>query len=252
MNAQQITENAINEFGPIAEVYDQLVAWAPYDQWVQDLVARLRQHGLSRVGAILDVACGTGLSTFPLARLGYDVTGVDCSEPMLEQARRKAQENQIDVDFVQADLVEMRLRRRFDAVVCVHSGLDYILDLSTLQRAFHTAREHVKEGGLFAFDKCLDEPEFYRENTSNSRDLENGTAIFQYDWDASSKVFRQKCVVWRKGKGEERERTEVVHEMLAVPPEQLIDMVEQARFEVLEPPTQFSISDPGMGIFRAI
>lgn len=250
--AQPLTAEQVNDFDPLAEVYDQLVAWAPYEQWVEDLVRRMRRHGLEVGQSVLDAACGTGLSSVPLAKRGYRVTGVDCSQPMLEGARRRAEEAGVELELHRADLLEMDLGRRFDAVVCMHSGLDYILDLDRLQGAFRSLRRHVVEGGLFAFDKCLDEPEFYQESSTNSRHLEDGTAIFNYSWDREEKIFRQHCVVLREGQGQEVRRTEVVHKMLAVSVERLIEMLGREGFVMLERPEQFTISDPGMGIFRAV
>lgn len=251
--SQTSLSESINDFDPLAEVYDQLVSWAPYQQWIENLLPRLRSHGLNDEDQVLDVACGTGLSSIPLADRGYDVVGVDRSIPMLAQARKRAREAGVDVDFRRADLLAMNLERQFDLVLCMHSGLDYILDIDRLQQAFEVLRRHTREGGLLTFDKCLDEPSFYQEPSSNSRSLSNGTAVFHYSWDRANKIFQQRCVILREGdEGEAVERTEVVHKMLAVEVNQLIDMAERAGFEVLERPRQFTISDPGMGIFRAV
>lgn len=50
-------------------------------------------------GPILDLACGTGRTTLPLAQAGFEVIGVDMSEPMLARAREKAHELGLAVDF---------------------------------------------------------------------------------------------------------------------------------------------------------
>ena len=57
--------------------------WAAYldDQWRGDP---------DGVHTVLDLCCGTGLMSAALARLGYQVTGVDDSLPMLARARRRA------------------------------------------------------------------------------------------------------------------------------------------------------------------
>src|SRR5688500_6130287 len=41
-------------------------------------------------GPVLELACGTGRVSIPIARLGFPVTGVDLVPGMLEQARRKS------------------------------------------------------------------------------------------------------------------------------------------------------------------
>ena len=64
-------------------------------------------EALSPVGEkrILEVACGTGRFTAMLADRGADIVGVDISEAMLEQGRRKARAVGVDgsIEFVQAD-----------------------------------------------------------------------------------------------------------------------------------------------------
>lgn len=54
-----------------------------------ELYAILAEHGLKPGAKILDVACGTGLASEPLAKNGAQITGVDTSEAMLEFARAR-------------------------------------------------------------------------------------------------------------------------------------------------------------------
>jgi SAM-dependent methyltransferase len=242
----------VNEFDPIADVYEDLVAWAPYETWVEQLARRLRRHGLAPGARVLDAACGTGLSALPWARRGFEVVAADRSEPMLAVARRRAQEEGLSVRFLRMDLLEIDLPERCDLVQCMHSGLDYILDLRVLAVAFRVLRRAARTGGLLAFDKCLDEPGFYRPAHSNSRDLPCGRAVFHYQWDRRRRLFDQRCVIFRDRPDGGVDRTEVLHRMRAVAPDRLAAMVEKAGFRLLEPPRQFTVGDPGMGIFRAV
>ena len=199
---------------------------------------------------ILDAACGTGLSSIPLARAGYRVVGVDRSERMLQVARSKAG-NALPVRFVWGDLLSLDLPWTFDAAVCMHSGLDYILDTEDLERALAALRRCLRPGGLLAFDKCLDEPAFYRRDYSDSMALSCGRAEFEYRWDRTRRLLEQRCIVTRNGSSG-LARTEVVFHLRAVPLRELVAMTLRAGFTLLEAPRQFTVSDPGMGIFRAI
>jgi 2-polyprenyl-3-methyl-5-hydroxy-6-metoxy-1,4-benzoquinol methylase len=57
-------------------------------------------------GRALDVACGSGRNAVWLAARGWQVTGVDFSGVALEQARGLAAERGVDVEWVEADVLE--------------------------------------------------------------------------------------------------------------------------------------------------
>lgn len=81
-----------------------------------------RELGLSPGMAILDIGCGTGRHAVELARRGYRVTGVDLSEGMLAEARRKAGEAGVEVTWVQSDARQFAAHERFDAAVGLCEG----------------------------------------------------------------------------------------------------------------------------------
>lgn len=241
----------LNDFDSIADIYDQLVDWAPYERWVSDLEPRLRRCGLKRRAWILDAACGTGLSTLPWLDRGYHVVGVDASAPMLRMASKRFREAGFNVMLINEDMLSMQPGRTFDMVLCMHSGLDYLLDDEDLARAFVSFRRCLEPGGLLAFDKCLDEPGFYRKDYGNTRTLTVGEAAFDYHWDRPRGMLVQHCVVTRTDRTPPT-RHEFVYHLKATRPRVLVDMVERAGFRMLEPLDQFCVEDPGTGIFKAV
>jgi 2-polyprenyl-3-methyl-5-hydroxy-6-metoxy-1,4-benzoquinol methylase len=71
---------------------------------------------------ILDVGCGVGRHAIPLASRGYHVTGIDISEGMLAEARKRAAQAALDVEWVHADASRFSVERRFDAAICLCEG----------------------------------------------------------------------------------------------------------------------------------
>ena len=240
----------INDFAGIADVYDELVDWAPYESWVSGLDGAVRNLGVGPGDWVLDAACGTGLSLLPWLARGYNVVGVDASETMLARCRERLAEAGRDAALMRQDLLALDPGREFDLAVCMHSGLDYILDDADLEAAFRSLRGCLRAGGLLAFDKCLDEPAFYRADYSDWRRLSCGHAQFDYRWNRTRRLLEQRCRVYRTG-GDGPPHSEAVFHLKAVAPDELVAMVIRAGFEVVRAPVQFTIADPGMGIFRA-
>jgi S-adenosylmethionine-dependent methyltransferase len=84
----------------------------------------------------LDLGCGTGAATIRLARLGFYVTQLDSSEPMLEIARRKVEEARVTdrVKSVHGDaeeLTDLFGDAKFDVVLC-HNILEYLDNPATV------------------------------------------------------------------------------------------------------------------------
>ena len=75
-------------------------------------------------GAVLDVGCGLGDNAIYLASEGHQVTGIDAAPTAIEQARQRAGQRDVDVEFAVADATSLAgFEGRFDSVLdsaCYH------------------------------------------------------------------------------------------------------------------------------------
>jgi len=138
----------------LAFIYDQLMESVDYQGWAQ-YIKTLSKRYHKEIGNVLDVACGTGNTSIPLAQLDWRVTGVDISLPMLQQARRKAAEAKLDIIFLQQDMRNLELTREYDLVTCFQDGLNYLLTGPDLEKAFLSIYHMMSAQGLFIFDLNL-------------------------------------------------------------------------------------------------
>lgn len=138
-------------FGPAyAAAYDSLYASKDYNAEAELLRRVFEQYGARPVRRVLDLGCGSGNHLAELSRAGFDVTGVDRSEAMLAEARKK---NSIrHVPLFHSDLLDFRSSQRFDAVVMLFAVLGYQISDDAVNAAFATVRHHLLPGGLFVFD----------------------------------------------------------------------------------------------------
>ncbi|MGZ5314127.1 MAG: class I SAM-dependent methyltransferase [Solirubrobacterales bacterium] len=90
-------------------------------------LAAVRLAGCPDGGDVLDVPCGFGRHAVPLARAGYRVVGVDRSEALLEEARRRAGDERPRPELVAADYRELPQKNEsFDAAVNLFTSLGYL------------------------------------------------------------------------------------------------------------------------------
>lgn len=85
-------------------------------------------------GPVLELACGSGRLTIPVARLGLHVTGVDLSMPMLEAARAKAAAAGVRVEFIRGDMRSFDLPQRYAAILIAGNSLVHLLGVEDLKQ----------------------------------------------------------------------------------------------------------------------
>ena len=130
-----------HDFNHKAETFD-----SPKNIFLANLVCQAveKQIDLLSDKEILDFGGGTGLLTLPLAKQAKSVTLVDISEKMLEQARLKAEQQDIkNIQFLEQDLLANPLEQEFDCIV-VCRVLHHMPDLNVALSLFH---QHLKEDG---------------------------------------------------------------------------------------------------------
>lgn len=147
--------DSTDPYSGLAAIYDILMQGVDYEGWAGYVETLLARHGSrSRPRHLVDLACGTGASTFPFAARGYHIDGVDLSEVMLQQARAGARERNMTIEFYRRDLRDLNLPRRFDAALLFQDGLNYLLEEDGLAAAFREAALCLNPEGLFIFDLC--------------------------------------------------------------------------------------------------
>ena len=76
-----------NAYSALADWFEYLNADCDYEKWSQYLYDRLRSLGVTG-GKGLDIGCGSGAFTRAFAAFGFDMTGYDSSERMLQKAEQ--------------------------------------------------------------------------------------------------------------------------------------------------------------------
>jgi len=143
--------------------------------------------GTETKGKVIDLGCGEGRDIIYFAKNGFDVVGVDVSQPGLQKAQWWARQEGLEIEAIQASLNEFSLAEMYDVVYS--SGTLTYISPTLREEKFTNYKQHTNVGGLNVFDVFVEKPfietapdwgtdeYFYR-----SGDLLN----FYWDWEMVS------------------------------------------------------------------
>lgn len=129
-----------------ASIYDGM------NTHIDDLQFYKRWFSKEKNARILELCCGTGRLTIPIAQDGYNICGVDYTHSMLEQAKAKATEAGLGVDFIEADIRTLDLQGKFDLIFIPFNSIHHLYRNEDMFRALECVKNHLKDGGLFLLD----------------------------------------------------------------------------------------------------
>jgi len=120
-----------------------------YNDWVDYLSEKKTRHeqvfkGLQRcnLGAgktVLDLGCGTGITSIFMARNGCKVTGVDFAEKLIEYAEKHNSNK--NTEYLVGDITEIDLGKPFD-LICMTDVIEHI-DPERIGKLMETVQKHA-------------------------------------------------------------------------------------------------------------
>lgn len=108
-------------------------------------------------GPVLELGCGTGRLTIPIAEHGVDITGVDILPAMLERARAKA--GLLPITWVWDDVRTLALERRFALVFESGATFQHMLTRQDQLAMLVRMRDHLSPGGRVVVTTLFPHPE---------------------------------------------------------------------------------------------
>jgi SAM-dependent methyltransferase len=129
---------------------DVQLGWAALT--TDDDIAVFEKHlRLEPGSAVLDVPCGEGRIGRALARRGHRVTGVDITERFLEEGRRRAEADGVEMRFVHGDMRELGFAGEFDAAVNFWGSFGYF-DADGDRAVAEGVARALRPGGRFLIE----------------------------------------------------------------------------------------------------
>lgn len=140
--------------------YDSMAT--QYDKLFQDWHAATREQallldslfrkaGFGKAARLLDCACGIGTQAIGLAGIGYSPAASDISLGELEEAKRRAAQQQAAIRFERADFCALSevFSDPFDIIICMDNALPHTLTAADLKKAVNSIIGQLAAGGIF-------------------------------------------------------------------------------------------------------
>jgi len=122
-----------------------------------DVDGLIRLAQLQPGDSVLDLGCGPGRHSLELARRGFNVTAVDRFEPYLERVRSAAQQENLKLEIVAADMRNFIADNRFDLAVNLYTTFGYFPDIEEDRRILRNIFASLKPGGRLIMQMCCKE-----------------------------------------------------------------------------------------------
>ena len=103
-------------------------------------------------GRALDLCCGPGRHSIPLAQRGFDVTGVDISDFLLARAKQRAAEAKVAIDWVKKDMRDFVEPGAFDLIINLFTSFGYFALQADEMKALRNMAESLTDDGCLVID----------------------------------------------------------------------------------------------------
>lgn len=218
-----------------AKYYDILTDNVDYNNIAYYYSELLHKYGVKR-GKLLDLGCGTGNLTVRLERLGFsDITGCDLSQYMLDAAIKKSE----NIRWLRSDVRELPFEGEFDAAIATLDSINHLNDKKSVGQVFDSAYRCLKKGGIFAAD--LNTPYKHRyvlaDNVFTFDCEEDGLYCVweneQIPDDPLNRIDMFLEFFEQQGDGNYKRTSDSLSE-IALPPEEITQMLIESGFRILE------------------
>jgi len=171
----------------------------------------------------LDLACGTGPHVRYLLDAGYESSGLDINQPMLDRALIRCPE----ADFSLQDMCNFTVNQQFDLITCFLYSIHYNAELIRLQACIASVHGALVTGGLFCFNAVdkhqIDNGSYVSHTTTQADTLLSFSSCWHYLGDGEQQSLKLRI---EKKSAAERHVWHDQHSMVAVSFSQLLALLE--------------------------
>ena len=178
-------------YNNLATKYDKLfLDWQGTTREQGEILDKIfKSNGFDHTAKVLDCACGIGTQAIGIAVLGYNVTASDISDGELVEAEKRAEENNVEVSFKDADFCALAdtFTEKFDIIIAMDNALPHMLTSEDLENAIKSIVNQLKVDGIFVasirdYDSILMDKPSYSPPYIHKNDKGQRVSFQTWEW----------------------------------------------------------------------
>ncbi len=167
------------------------------DTYVEDIPLLLK-WAKKQGGTVIELACGTGRVTIPIALANIPIIGVDLSQKMLDKARDKASGKDLPITWSLQDCTKLQLETKSKLMYMTANSFQHFLTNESQDQLLQSVHTHLLEGGVFIFNTRFpskeellqpETEEFWRTYRNGAGEVVDVYTIARYDQIAQSQHY---------------------------------------------------------------
>lgn len=240
----------MNNYTALAKIYDTFTVDKDNDQWAEYILGILKNNGISAGSNVLDICCGTGGITYELYKNGLRVIGLDNSSQMLEVAAMRFAENGARIQLVCQDIREIKVHQKQEAVVCINDGINYITQLSDVEKTFKSIYDTLKDDGVFLFDISSEWKLSSMHQKSFFEETDESAYIWHNQYDEKSRLLTMDISFYTQLEDNIFEKSNELHIQRAHKIDELKTLLKKVGFSKITCHECFTDNAPKKGVNR--
>lgn len=184
-----------------SDIYDQVY----FD--VNDDIDFYVQESILSKGSVLELGCGTGRVTFPIAKAGIDLLALDNSMEMMKVALGKINHQDIvypNLQFVRSDMRNFTFNKKFNLIIIPFRGFQSLLNVYDQIQAILNIKNHLAKNGRFIFNAFV----------PNSESMVSAHDVLYHNKDVQDIDNNRKFIIWNQS--EYDQFNQIVHTRIVV------------------------------------
>ena len=130
-----------------AYVYDLIYSNKNYKKDSERIRKFIKRYKKTKGRDLIEFACGSG-NFLKYLKKDFNWIGVDINEEMLKIAKKKVK----GVKFFKGNMVNIKINKKFDVVLCLFSSIGYLRNYKNLKKTIKNFSDHLKDGGVIIIE----------------------------------------------------------------------------------------------------